>query len=125
MTATEFLSAAQLVPWAEPNTDAMTAHPPVEALVLAALNGPVPGPMERATPLLRSADTTLCAMPLVDAIVFDTGHPAATCQHCRKNDLRGRAHRLWVPCGESTVEVVCCWFCRNVLDDVCGTLVWR
>lgn len=104
----------RLVPWAEPNVIIFN-EPQVEQKLLDALSGPAP-----SGPVLRFCDAD--AIPLLDAMVFDTRTSSALCERCGSN--AGGKHRLLVPMGESVVAYHCCWFCRDILTDCYSDLVW-
>lgn len=90
--------------------------------VQTALSAPVPDELLDTnvnTPLLRWADRDVPAVGLLDAMLNPPRHRAKTCDRCSNRLGRGVAvHRMWVPCGQSAVELQFCWHCHNVLNDV-------
>ena len=114
--------ASRLAPWAERNAVAREDER-VDAAVRRALTGPVPDECAIGVPLLRFADTRVPAAPLLDVLVVGAARRAVRCDLC---DAKVRStFRLLVPAGASIVAVHCCFFCRDVLQDVfdCG-LEW-
>jgi len=128
--------ARGLVPWAEPNADAL-AWEPLEQAVLRALAGPVPAHME-GVPLLRFADGRE-AITLVEAVmdppVPRAGRAWLTCDispwlrddlaHLTGAHQMREPNTLWVPCGASVVQVTMRNYAASRLQDEVGTaLVW-
>ena len=123
-----FDDVARLAPWAEPNNWALTADERTEDAVLRAFGGCVSPDVEPGTPLLRWGNPDQPAVSLLDALVTGTKHAASHCDRCAAR-LSGKRNRLWVPSGQSVVELQMCGLCRNVLNDVCRQgddrlLVW-
>jgi len=110
-----------LVRWAEPNTIALEDEW-VEQAVLAALGTPTPAD-SMGVPMLRPCDPDRSATPLLDVLVDGRREHRSHCDRCQSNAKP--VHRLWVPAGASVAELVCCFFCRDVLNDVFSGLVWR
>ncbi|MCW2767951.1 MAG: hypothetical protein JWO11_3910 [Nocardioides sp.] len=113
---------AALARWAEPNTIALNDER-VERAVLDSFSTRSEPGCAVGVPMLRPGDPDRLAVPLLDAIVAGTREFRAKCDRCH-----GRArpnHRLWVPAGATVAELVCCWLCRDVLNDVFSDLVWR
>ena len=96
--------AEALVPWIEPNADALN-WPDLQEAVLRAFSGPVPEDYVEGVPLLRFANTNLSAMPLVDAL-----HGPPIPRGKSVCDITGTPMRepntLWIPCGPRTVVQV-------------------
>jgi len=121
---TDTTTAEDLAPWIEPNADALNWEP-LETAVLRALGGPVPEDYTDGVPLLRYANDTRAARPLLAALT-DPRIPRSrgTC------DIFGspmtEPNTLWVPCGpRSVVQVTMRNFARDLLCDHVGTaLVW-
>lgn len=111
-----------LVRWAEPNTIALNDEG-VEGAVLCALSAPSGTGVDMGVPMLRPCDPDRPAMPLLDAIVGDLHEFRSCCDRCKSNARP--IHRLWIPAGASVAELVCCWFCHDVLNDAFSGLVWR
>ena len=124
MIMTAETAAEALVPWIEPNTDALSWEP-LEEAVLRALSGPGPEEYAENVPLLRYANINRPSRPLVAALT-DPRIPR------RKGvcDITGTPMRepntLWVPCGDrSVVQVTMRNHTRGLLADYVGTdLVW-
>jgi hypothetical protein len=110
-----------LVRWAEPNTIVLE-HEWAERSVLAAIGGHTPADT-MGVPLLRSCDPDREARPLLDVLVDGRREFRKHCDRCPGTTPTN--HRLWVPAGASVVELVCCNFCRHVLDYEFSGLVWR
>lgn len=114
----------RLVPWAEPNT-AVFDDPATEQLLRGAPGGLTSEETGLPVPTLRFANPDVPAMPLLEALVTGKRHSAARCDRC-PTKLQGiRSARLWVPMGESVVELHLCHHHAAVLDDLFPhTLVW-
>ncbi|MDE0775920.1 MAG: hypothetical protein OSB43_06590 [Nocardioides sp.] len=100
----------------------------------AALGGAVPSELLQgnpSTPLLRWPNQDAPAMPLLGAMLSPPNHRASKCNRCSGKLYPKTLHRLWVPGGQSAVELQVCGFCYDVLNDVYRTgdddalLVWR
>lgn len=125
----DFIASASngddLVAWAEPNNAAL-GDECTEAAVLRALGGPVPDDLALGVPLLRFADTTVEAIPLIQAVIYNVRHTPTVCDRCGDTE-RSILDRLLMPCGASVVALHCCWRCRLTLDMPHrggSTLVW-
>lgn len=129
MSAVE--DAAALVPWAEPNADALCDEK-TSMVVFHALGQPVPHELAMGVPLLRFATEGVPAMPLVEAVMQDPlpRHDSQSCDRCG-NAERSITDRLWIPSGASVVVVALCWSCKLHAYDrpvsrpgVRSSLVW-
>ena len=114
--------AEELVRWAEPNTIALNDEG-VEGAVLCALSTPSASGVEMGVPMLRPCDPDRPAVPLLDVLVGDLQEFRSCCDRCKSKSRP--EYRLWIPAGATVAELVCCWHCRNVLDDAFSGLVWR
>lgn len=117
-----------LVAWSEPNTAAL-ADERTEAAVLRALGGPTPEDLAYGVPLLRFADHSIPAIPLVQAVIMDVRHSPTTCDRCDVNERWRTFTRLLVPCGASVVALHICEVCKSHLDQpwvgaAPSSLVW-
>lgn len=114
--------AVALVPWAEPNADALNWERMDEA-VQRALSGPVPADFT-SQPLLRFANTAIPAMLLVEAVLSPPIPRGRSVCDISGTPMR-EPNTLWVPCGRSVVQVTMRNFQRDLLADWVGTdLVW-
>lgn len=85
------------------------------------------------TPMLRWSNPDVPALPLLEAMLNPPAHRSASCDRCAKPHPHGHAvHRLWLPGGQTAVELQVCPMCRSVLDAVYRSgsddgplLVWR
>lgn len=124
-----FQDVEGMVPWAEPNWIANNDDR-LSAAVERGLGGTVAPDVPAATPLLRFANVELPAMSLLDAVLDPPQLANRRCDRCpRRFTVTGL---LWVPCGDSVVEVAVCWKCRCYLDRQTvspyrevSTFVWR
>ncbi|HET7327657.1 MAG TPA: hypothetical protein VFJ14_10295 [Nocardioidaceae bacterium] len=118
-----------LVAWAEPNTVVLD-DPDCDAAVRRALSGPTPDDLAYGVPLLRFADTSVPAIPLVQAVIMDARIAPTACDRCQvARPVEVAAYdRLLVPCGASVVALHLCWTCKAHLDfawsDAPSSLVW-
>lgn len=127
MNDNPFTTASDLIPKHEPNTivfDECDDGPSdwSHTAFLAALGGPVPDELLETnpnTPLLRWSDGDVPAVGLLDALINPPTHRAKTCDRCGHPLSRGlHVNRLWVPGGQSAVELQFCPLCHDVLNDV-------
>lgn len=123
--------AAALVPWAEPNADALS-DPQTDEAVRRAFGEPVPHELAMDVPLLRFASPNVPPLPLLEAVLEDPlpRHDSQSCDRCG-DDKRSITDRLWIPCGASVVVLAVCWACRlHAYDrpvsrpDAPSSLVW-
>jgi hypothetical protein len=126
MTIAAIEEAERLIHWIEPNA-AVYSNPDLgieDKLLDAGLGGPIPPDLATGITLLRFLDPTVEPQSLIEAVVFKMEKPTRTtnCEHCGSN--AGGRYRLLVPMGTSVVAYHCCWFCRDLLTDYCGELVW-
>jgi len=122
MTMSSIEDAAALVPWIEPNADALNWEP-LDKIVRVALSGPIP-PEYGDQPLLRFANPDVPARLLLDAVLAPPIPRGKSVCDITKEVVR-EPNTLWVPCGRSVVQVTMRNFQRGLLCDWVGTdLVW-
>lgn len=123
----ETMSAAELVPWAQPNEAAVAVDELVSEAVRRAFAEPIE-PEYVDAPLLRFATPGVPTMPLMEAVVQDPlpRHDSHTCDRCG-DTKRSVTDRLWIPQGQSVVVVAMCWKCRACAFEHAvapSSLVW-